>query len=254
MLAFARQSAYPWLAVPRAVTAAPGLFYCTPILTHNPQTITPSAYCQRSPLAAKSCSTGVPLLTLHVLRHLHASLVLAQGVAVPAVSRRLGHANLGITMSVYAHALENEEGEVVEAIAWVLASAQQLGQHTAEGGRPLACSSGVIGACTTSPGPGRTRAMRRKALYLGSPIGIGLTGAVDIEAVARTQWTRSRVSPPSDPASVGGGLHRPAKQLPVAHPCATRPCLNGAGLPQPAIEVRQHRLIFAAKQNRVRAH
>ncbi len=48
---------------------------------------------------------GLPALTPHGLRHVHASLLLAAGVPVPDVSRRLGHANPAITMRVYAHAL-----------------------------------------------------------------------------------------------------------------------------------------------------
>lgn len=67
-------------------------------------------------LRDRCTAAEVPMLTFHGLRHLHASLLLAQGVAISVVSRRLGHASPGVTMSVYAHALEHEEGAVVEAI------------------------------------------------------------------------------------------------------------------------------------------
>ncbi len=46
---------------------------------------------------------GLRPLTTHGLRHLHASLLLAEGLPIAAVSSRLGHANSAITMSVYAH-------------------------------------------------------------------------------------------------------------------------------------------------------
>lgn len=54
------------------------------------------------------------------MRPLHASLLLAQGLPVPAVSARLGHANPGMTMRVYAHALKREDHEAPKAISAVL--------------------------------------------------------------------------------------------------------------------------------------
>ena len=63
----------------------------------------------------------LPPVTPHGLRHLHASLLLAQGLPVPAVSARLGHANPSITMSVYAHAIGKGDAAAAEAIGRVLA-------------------------------------------------------------------------------------------------------------------------------------
>jgi integrase len=48
-------------------------------------------------------------LTPHGLRHLSASLLLAQNVPLPNVSRRLGHANPGITARIYSHAVSNDD-------------------------------------------------------------------------------------------------------------------------------------------------
>lgn len=59
---------------------------------------------------------GLPRLTPHGLRHLHASLLLAQGVPIPAVSARLGHANSAVTMSVYAHHLGKGDAAATAAI------------------------------------------------------------------------------------------------------------------------------------------
>ena len=56
-------------------------------------------------------------MTPHGLRHLHASLLLAQGLPIPAVSQRLGHANSAITMAVYAHALSQDDSQATAAIA-----------------------------------------------------------------------------------------------------------------------------------------
>lgn len=42
-------------------------------------------------------------------RHTHASELLSKGVPLPTVSKRLGHANPSITLSICAHALEADE-------------------------------------------------------------------------------------------------------------------------------------------------
>jgi integrase len=53
--------------------------------------------------------------SLHTLRHTHASPLLSMGVSLPAVSKRLGHANTNVTAQVYAHALERDEFEAADA-------------------------------------------------------------------------------------------------------------------------------------------
>ena len=63
---------------------------------------------------------GLCRLTPHGLRHLHASLLLAQGLPIPAVSQRLGHANAAITMSTYAHYLGRDDAPATEAIGRAL--------------------------------------------------------------------------------------------------------------------------------------
>lgn len=45
-------------------------------------------------------------ITFHGLRHTHVSYLLSQGVDIYYISRRLGHANVGITMKVYSHLLD----------------------------------------------------------------------------------------------------------------------------------------------------
>jgi integrase len=44
-------------------------------------------------------------LRLHDLRHSFASIMLAAGVNVKAISQSLGHANIGVTLDIYAHLL-----------------------------------------------------------------------------------------------------------------------------------------------------
>ncbi|MFN0602664.1 tyrosine-type recombinase/integrase [Facklamia hominis] len=53
------------------------------------------------------CKTsGFPPLTMHKLRHTHCSVLLAQGVDVQYVSKRLGHATVNETLSTYAHVID----------------------------------------------------------------------------------------------------------------------------------------------------
>jgi integrase len=63
---------------------------------------------------------GLPQVTPHGLRHLHASLLLDEGLPLTAVSARLGHANPQITMKIYAHALPGQDKRAADAIGDVL--------------------------------------------------------------------------------------------------------------------------------------
>jgi integrase len=49
--------------------------------------------------------SGLGGLRLHDLRHSYASLMLAAGVNVKAISQSMGHANIGITLDTYSHLL-----------------------------------------------------------------------------------------------------------------------------------------------------
>jgi integrase len=66
-------------------------------------------------------AAGVPKTRIHDLRHLHASLLLAGGLPLPAVSARLGHASTAVTATIYSHALKGSDivaaNSIQEAIA-----------------------------------------------------------------------------------------------------------------------------------------
>ncbi|CAK1224421.1 Integrase/recombinase [Fructobacillus fructosus] len=51
---------------------------------------------------------GSKVITSHGLRHTHASYLLAHDVSVQYVSERLGHANVNITLEIYAHLFKNK--------------------------------------------------------------------------------------------------------------------------------------------------
>ena len=46
--------------------------------------------------------------SLHTLRHSHGSQLIADGVPIPEVSARLGHANPNVTMGIYAHVIPGQ--------------------------------------------------------------------------------------------------------------------------------------------------
>ena len=52
---------------------------------------------------------GIEGVSLHSLRHTHASELISNGVPITTVAKRLGHANASVTLSIYAHALEADE-------------------------------------------------------------------------------------------------------------------------------------------------
>lgn len=72
-------------------------------------------------LDRKVAKLDVPTISLHDLRHTHATLLLKAGVPVKVVSERLGHANVAFTMSVYQHVLPGMQAEAAETFAALLA-------------------------------------------------------------------------------------------------------------------------------------
>jgi len=63
----------------------------------------------------------VPVITLHDLRHTHATLLLKAGVHVKVVSERLGHSSVAFTMNTYQHVLPGMQAEAAALFSEVLA-------------------------------------------------------------------------------------------------------------------------------------
>jgi integrase len=85
----------------------------------------------------KKC--GLEGVSVHSLRHTHASELLSQGVLIPTVAKRLGHANANVTLSIYAHALEVDE--LAAAETWNTAMAKVIDTNRRRPERSLAKSS-----------------------------------------------------------------------------------------------------------------
>ena len=66
-------------------------------------------------------TSGLPKLTIHGLRHTHATILLEQGVNPKVVSERLGHASVATTMDIYSHVLPDMQEKAALAIDAALA-------------------------------------------------------------------------------------------------------------------------------------
>lgn len=49
--------------------------------------------------------TGVRVIRIHDIRHSHATMLVSSGVNIEVVSKRLGHANIDMTLNVYTHVM-----------------------------------------------------------------------------------------------------------------------------------------------------
>jgi integrase len=63
-------------------------------------------------------SAGLPHVTLHTLRHTHASQLIAAGIDIITISRRLGHHSPTITLNVYGHLLTTADrtADIVQSV------------------------------------------------------------------------------------------------------------------------------------------
>ena len=62
----------------------------------------------------------LPRVSFHALRHTHASALIAAGLDILAISRRLGHANPTVTLNVYGHLFKKDDSAAAAAIEMVL--------------------------------------------------------------------------------------------------------------------------------------
>lgn len=58
----------------------------------------------------------IPVISVHGLRHTHASLLLFAGVSIASVARRLGHASMTTTQKTYLHIIQELESKDVDII------------------------------------------------------------------------------------------------------------------------------------------
>lgn len=65
---------------------------------------------------------GIPVVSIHGLRHTHASLLLFAGVSIASVARRLGHPSINTTQKTYVHIVQELENQDVDLVMRLLSS------------------------------------------------------------------------------------------------------------------------------------
>jgi integrase len=55
--------------------------------------------------------SGVPIISLHGLRHTHASLLIFAGVSIASIAKRLGHSSVNTTQETYLHIIQELENQ-----------------------------------------------------------------------------------------------------------------------------------------------
>lgn len=60
-------------------------------------------------------------LRLHDLRHTHATMLVSSGLNIKAVSSRLGHASVGITLDLYSHAQREDDEKAAKIMGDLMA-------------------------------------------------------------------------------------------------------------------------------------
>ncbi len=61
-------------------------------------------------------NANVPVITIHGLRHTHASLLLFAGVSIASVAKRLGHSSMNTTEKTYLHIIQELENKDVDLV------------------------------------------------------------------------------------------------------------------------------------------
>ena len=64
----------------------------------------------------------IPIISIHGLRHTHASLLLFAGVSIASVARRLGHASMTTTQKTYLHIIQELENKDIDIVMRSLSS------------------------------------------------------------------------------------------------------------------------------------
>ena len=68
-------------------------------------------------ILARHCKRlNIPGISIHGLRHTHASLLLFAGVSIASVARRLGHASMTTTQKTYIHIIQELENQDVDLV------------------------------------------------------------------------------------------------------------------------------------------
>lgn len=70
--------------------------------------------------------SNIPHKHFHALRHTHATELLAKGIPILQVSRRLGHSKTSHTLNIYGHAIKDYDNKVSEKVAEIFLSSSNF--------------------------------------------------------------------------------------------------------------------------------
>lgn len=74
-------------------------------------------------ILARHCKQAeIPVISVHGLRHTHASLLLFAGVSIASVAKRLGHSSMTTTQKTYLHVIQELENKDVDLVMRSLSS------------------------------------------------------------------------------------------------------------------------------------
>ena len=108
-----------WQTVVQFSELLKGLSDEQPIFVKNNQKVYNSTV---NDILERHCKKAkIPIISIHGLRHTHASLLLFAGVSIGSVARRLGHASMTTTQKTYLHIIHELENQDVDLIMKSLA-------------------------------------------------------------------------------------------------------------------------------------
>lgn len=68
-------------------------------------------------ILSRYCTAAkIPVISIHGLRHTHASVLLFAGVSIASVARRLGHASMTTTQKTYLHIIQELENKDIDIV------------------------------------------------------------------------------------------------------------------------------------------
>ncbi|EXU60779.1 site-specific integrase [Mycoplasma mycoides] len=67
-------------------------------------------------LARRCKKANIPIISIHGLRHTHASILLYAGVSIASVAKRLGHSSMNTTERIYLHIINELENKDIDLV------------------------------------------------------------------------------------------------------------------------------------------
>jgi integrase len=81
-------------------------------------------------IVSRACdSAGLERIRPYDLRHSHASLLIDIGAHPKAISERMGHTEIGVTMNVYGHIFEGKQRELSRDLDDLLGRTRSSKRH-----------------------------------------------------------------------------------------------------------------------------